>query len=74
VIGGITGILVGLLCPFSIEVLKSVMQSSAPEMFSSLPADITDMRPVIVPFSIPLAFCISVAVGVFFGLWLVDMV
>ena len=69
VIGGITGILVGLLCPLSIEVLKSVMQSSAPEMFSSLPSDITDMRPVIVPFSIPLAFCISVAVGVFFGLY-----
>ena len=69
VIGGITGILVGLLCPVSIDLLKSFTQSSAPEMYASLPADITDMRPVIVPFSIPLAFCISVAVGVFFGLY-----
>jgi len=69
VIGGITGILVGLLCPISIDLLKSFTQSSAPEMYAGLPADITDMRPVIVPFSIPLAFCISVAVGVFFGLY-----
>ncbi len=69
VIGGITGILVGLLCPLGIELLKSITQSSAPEIYASLPGDITDMQPVIVPFSIPLAFCISVAVGVFFGLY-----
>ena len=69
VIGGITGILVGLLCPHAIEMLKSITASSAPEIYASLPGDITDMRPVIVPFSIPLAFCISVAVGVFFGLY-----
>lgn len=69
VIGGITGILVGLLCPFAMELLKSITESSAPEIYASLPSDITDMRPVIVPFSIPLAFFISVAVGVFFGLY-----
>ena len=69
VIGGITGILVGLLCPFAMELLKSITESSAREIYASLPSDITDMRPVIVPFSIPLAFFISVAVGVFFGLY-----
>jgi ABC-type antimicrobial peptide transport system permease subunit len=40
-----------------------------PSLIAAVPPAIRDVRPVVVGWSIPLAFGISVAVGVIFGLY-----
>ena len=69
VVGGIVGILVGLLCPILVVGAREGVEFLAPKLYSGLPEDAKVMTPVIVPASIPVAFCISVIVGVFFGLY-----
>jgi putative ABC transport system permease protein len=69
VVGGLTGILVGLLCPSAITGLRYLMLQFSPAMYESLPDQVKDMTPQIVPLSIPLAFGISVVVGVVFGVY-----
>jgi putative ABC transport system permease protein len=69
VIGGITGILGGLACRPAVEFARNVIAESAPRLYAGLPEDAKVMTPEIVPLSIPVAFCISVMVGVFFGLY-----
>jgi putative ABC transport system permease protein len=69
VLGGLTGILVGYACPPLVRLLKWTMQNYAPELMTGLPDVIRDMEPIIVPASIPLAFLISVAIGVMFGIY-----
>lgn len=69
VVGGLTGILGGLLCPFSVHVVRAGFEKFAPRLFESLPDVAKIMTPEIVPVSIPVAFFISVVVGVFFGLY-----
>ena len=68
-IGGIAGIAGGLTCPTVMGWLRYVLQAWAPEAMNNLPDAIRNVTPVIVPWSIPLAFAISVAVGIFFGLY-----
>ena len=69
VVGGLTGILGGLLCPFSIKAARWLTKGLAPSFYNNLPEVAKIMSPEIVPLSIPLAFFISVAVGVLFGLY-----
>ncbi len=69
VVGGLTGILGGLLCPATIESVRWLVQRFAPEFYLNLPEVAKVMSPVIVPASIPIAFFISVMVGVIFGLY-----
>jgi len=69
VVGGLTGILGGLLCPATIESVRWLAERFAPEFYLNLPDVAKVMSPVIVPASIPIAFFISVAVGVIFGLY-----
>jgi ABC-type antimicrobial peptide transport system permease subunit len=45
------------------------MQNYAPQLMTGLPDVVREMEPIIVPLSIPLAFFISVAIGVIFGLY-----
>jgi ABC-type antimicrobial peptide transport system permease subunit len=40
-----------------------------PEVMESLPDTVQDMTPIVMPWSIPVAFGISVAVGVIFGIY-----
>lgn len=68
-VGGITGILGGLTCPLVMKWMRAGLRQAAPEAMNNLPAAIGNVAPQIVPWSIPLAFAISVAVGVFFGLY-----
>ncbi|MDR2439944.1 MAG: ABC transporter permease [Planctomycetaceae bacterium] len=69
VVGGVVGVLVGLSCkPVTIFVI-GVIKSQMPEMIQALPPIVQDIRPVIVPLSIPFAFFISVVIGVVFGLY-----
>jgi putative ABC transport system permease protein len=69
VVGGLTGILGGLLCPMIVQGARWAFQKLQPEMYASLPEVARVMTPEIVPASIPIAFVISVVVGVVFGLY-----
>ncbi|GAB6167443.1 ABC transporter permease [Thermostilla marina] len=68
-VGGLVGILVGFTCPLFSEALKAIIHHSMPKVFESLPEVVTTMRPVIVPWSLPLAFGIAVFIGIVFGLY-----
>ncbi|WP_315854997.1 ABC transporter permease [Stieleria varia] len=67
--GGITGILGGLTCNKMLQGIRWVVTQSFPEMMKSLPDTVQSMEPVILPWSIPVAFGISVTVGVIFGIY-----
>jgi putative ABC transport system permease protein len=69
VVGGLTGILVGLACPLAVQWLRSGVESAFPEAMANVPEVVRTAAPIIVPWSIPLAFGISVVVGVLFGLY-----
>ena len=69
VVGGMTGILGGLLCPLVISKSKDLAQIYAPKLMNDLPQAVRELEASIVPASIPLAFGISVAVGVIFGIY-----
>lgn len=69
VMGGLTGIVLGLACPTAINLLRWLVTFLFPEMMGNLPDMVRDLEPTIVPLSIPLAFGISVVVGVVFGIY-----
>ncbi len=69
VVGGLTGILGGLLCPAIITGIRDLMFWYAPNLMADLPEVVRRVQPQIVFFSLPLAFGISVVVGVVFGLY-----
>jgi putative ABC transport system permease protein len=69
VVGGLTGILAGLLCPLIITGVRDLMYAYAPNLMSDLPEVVQRVQPQIVLLSLPLAFGISVVVGVVFGLY-----
>jgi putative ABC transport system permease protein len=67
--GGITGVSGGFACRPVIGWLRGLLERAVPNVMSQLPEVIKTVNPVIVPWSIPLAFGISVAIGVIFGLY-----
>jgi putative ABC transport system permease protein len=69
VVGGLTGILIGLLGPIVFELTRSGVEQFAPRLFAQIPDVGKVMTPEIVPISIPVSFFISVVVGVMFGLY-----
>jgi len=69
VVGGLTGILGGLLCPIIITGLRDFMVAYTPHLMANLPDVAKRVEPQIVLGSLPLAFGISVVVGVVFGLY-----
>ena len=69
VAGGITGILGGLTCGKLMELFRWAMNTSLPDLMESLPETVQSMEPVVLPWSIPIAFGISVTVGVVFGIY-----
>jgi len=69
VVGGLVGIIAGFLAAPSVVGLRSFLNSSFPDAMKNAPEAIMTMVPIIVPWSIPLAFGISVFVGVVFGLY-----
>lgn len=69
VVGGLTGILFGLLCPLAVTSARFIVSNLWPRFYNELPEVAKVMSPEIVPISIPIAFFISVAVGVLFGLY-----
>jgi putative ABC transport system permease protein len=69
VMGGMVGILVGLSCPWVIHAGRHLLERLAPESYDVLPDVAKIMNPEIVPESIPIAFGISVLVGILFGIY-----
>ncbi|HIF33056.1 MAG: ABC transporter permease [Pirellulaceae bacterium] len=69
IVGGAVGVLVGCICPLSVNIARDLMNWKAPELMSRLPPIVHTLEPVIVPVSIPLAFTISVIIGVTFGIY-----
>jgi macrolide transport system ATP-binding/permease protein len=69
IVGGVTGIFGGLTCGPLIESLRWSITQMLPEVMKSLPDSVQDMTPIVMPWSIPVAFGISVAVGVIFGIY-----
>lgn len=69
VVGGITGILVGLLCPIVITGTRDLLLKYAPGLMADVPDVVHRLEPQIVLLSLPLAFGISVLVGVVFGIY-----
>ena len=68
-VGGFIGIAAGYLCKPSVLLLRYALESYAPQMIANLPDVVRNVEPTIVPASIPLAFGISVVIGVLFGLY-----
>lgn len=69
VVGGLTGVLGGLMCPLIVLYTRQSVQRLAPDFYANLPEVAKVMSPQIVPASIPIAFFISVVVGVIFGIY-----
>jgi putative ABC transport system permease protein len=69
VVGGLTGIMAGLLCPWFITTVRDLMLIYTPRLMADLPEVAKSVKPEIVLLSLPLAFGISVIVGVVFGLY-----
>jgi len=68
VAGGLSGVLGGLTCGPLIRAGRDLI-STMPRIHAMMPESVRDLSPVIVPESIPLAFGISVLIGVAFGLY-----
>ena len=69
VVGGLTGIMAGLLCPWFVTTVRDAMIIYTPRLMADLPEVAKTVKPEIVLLSLPLAFGISVIVGVVFGLY-----
>ncbi len=68
-IGGIVGIIVGFTCGPVVEAGKYILSKTIPDVMAQLPQEVVNMSPIIVPWSIPVAFFIAVGIGVIFGLY-----
>ncbi len=69
IVGGATGVAAGYACPPSISFARWFLNWRAPEMMANLPSVVRDVEPQVVTWSIPLAFGISVVIGVVFGIY-----
>lgn len=69
VVGGITGILAGMFCSPAVILVKKLGAAYYPKVFGSLPEVVRNLTPAIVYESIPIAFFISILIGIVFGLF-----
>ncbi|MEZ6137739.1 MAG: ABC transporter permease [Pirellulaceae bacterium] len=69
IVGGITGIILGVLCTPAISVAKDFVAWAWPDIMAALPEEIRNVTPSVVVWSIPAAFVISMVVGVAFGIF-----
>jgi len=68
-VGGVTGIVGGLACPWVFDTAREALFVWFPGVIQNLPDAVRDMTPIIVPASIPIAFAIALAVGLIFGIY-----
>ena len=68
-VGGLFGVVGGLCCPFLVVQLRGVLTETFPKVMQGLPEVVRAATPVVLPWSIALAFAISLLIGVVFGLY-----
>jgi putative ABC transport system permease protein len=69
IVGGLCGIVGGYFCPPAIDFVRDRVTHYRPELMAKLPEVVQTVTPIIVHESIPVAFGISVAVGILFGIY-----
>jgi putative ABC transport system permease protein len=69
VLGGVLGILGGVFCRPLTLVARQALFHWFPEQMANVPKLVQTMEPQLIPWSIPLAFLISVLVGIIFGVY-----
>ena len=69
VVGGLLGIAGGLLCRPASIIVRGKLLDWFPEQMATLPEVVRTVEPLLVSWSVPLAFAISVFVGVVFGVY-----
>ena len=69
IVGGLSGVLGGLVLIPLTDQSRRLFFRYSPEVMANLPDVIRTVRPVIVEWSIPLAFGIAVAIGIMFGVY-----
>ncbi|MHA3775461.1 ABC transporter permease [Verrucomicrobiota bacterium sgz303538] len=67
--GGLAGVIGGLACGPVFRGILYLLGALVPGVMAALPDSIRGMVPILVIWSLPLAFAISVAIGVVFGLY-----
>jgi putative ABC transport system permease protein len=67
--GGVFGVGTALLCRPSVRVVHWALRTSLPALVQELPSSIRQLEPRIAPWSVVVAFGVSVLVGVVFGLY-----
>ena len=67
--GGLIGVLGGLTCAPAFKLLMFFITTAFPAAVAAMPDSIRGMTPIIVSWSLPLAFAISVGIGVVFGIY-----
>jgi putative ABC transport system permease protein len=69
IVGAVTGIVGGMLLLPLTDQARNLLIAYAPEMVANLPNVVRTVRPVLVPWSLPLAVGIALTVGVAFGVY-----
>lgn len=69
IVGGISGILIGFLCGPTVNFARAAIHWVSPKTIDQLPEVIRTVQPQILFESIPIAFYISLAVGILFGIY-----
>ena len=67
--GGLTGVLFGFLCGPAVFGVQYLIREFLPTIWTTLPLAIQNLQPIVAPWSVGVAFSISVIVGVLFGLY-----
>ena len=68
-VGGVVGILAGLGCPWMLVRLRELLQEVFPTATAGLPDIVVEATPVVLPWTVALAFGISVLIGIVFGIY-----
>ena len=67
--GGLTGVAFGFLCGPAVFGVQYVLKQFLPDVWTALPLAIQNLEPIVAPWSVGVAFSISVIVGILFGLY-----
>ena len=67
--GGIIGVAAGFLCFPATAGMLTAIENWLPDVWTTFPASIRELTPIIAPWSIIVSFAIAVCVGVIFGLY-----
>ncbi|MCY2992000.1 MAG: ABC transporter permease [Planctomycetota bacterium] len=69
VVGGLSGVIGGYCCPPLMAAARNLITTYRPDLMANLPEVVRTVTPIIVHESVPVAFGISVAVGIVFGIY-----